>query len=676
MLRRSARLAVSSVPRASWDPKHHDARWVDSYAKPAVDRRTWPAKVFSIVPEPQTPTEFLHYSKRNLAYAYNAAIRACSTFPETIELYNEMKARGAEVDLDTAFAMLSRAARYERMTPEDVFLLSDELRALGARFDITVIEVLHTVWDHSAAASPQWREARRRELVDEYNRLANDDIARYGEQGHAALMVQQLSRYARDVAQLGGTLRYDVYQRMFAQITDWRMLAPQLVAMLQARAGPDAPTVSLNVGTATLEIPVVGELLRRKSDAEDAVQPWARSGLPPLPAGEPHGPQFYEDVQLNKAFLAAIERVADAGFFEHAATGLGDRGLAQQLFLVAWYSKAMITADVFAQLMDIVRFSADDGGRRGMAARGIFRRAFRAANMERTADLVQWCDTMKPLDARVVARYLMAVDPWENEGFDLGQVPGKEEGKMTLGFKKFGSAPKQAKEASQADALENAAKTDESAAEGASAVAPVPGTRKQGLTGRDVDERMASVRRTIQRFVGAGTKAKERKDGDENSAEAAILQAKKARMNAYMEPNGMQLVTAQLVFLRRLVASANVAGNVEVMQRVVFYLREVKVELDELCDAPAVAAASTAGASEETPLAEGPETEAWESLLAALRVVLDSTAARTASGKSTRDGKAAADKCFAEANELRTQVVNESKTRFGGKFRMLWLEEA
>ena len=52
MRRAVARLA-GAIPRSAWDPAHHDPRWVDSYAKPMADRRSWPAKTFSIVEEPE-----------------------------------------------------------------------------------------------------------------------------------------------------------------------------------------------------------------------------------------------------------------------------------------------------------------------------------------------------------------------------------------------------------------------------------------------------------------------------------------------------------------------------------------------------------------------------------------------------------------------------------------------
>ncbi|EPY36285.1 hypothetical protein STCU_00662 [Strigomonas culicis] len=204
MLRRARFLLATSLPRSAWDPAHHNPNWTDSYATDIAARRHWPAKRWSVALDPRTPRDWLRFSYRNLAYAYNGALRACTTFPEMIVYYTEMKQRGVKVDVDTLNVLLTRAARYEHIQTDDIFLLFDEMTSLGARPDIAAVETLHTVLEHSAQKSFEWREARRRQLVELYNYLAVEEIARLAPHKADALLAAQMARLRGQPATAAG----------------------------------------------------------------------------------------------------------------------------------------------------------------------------------------------------------------------------------------------------------------------------------------------------------------------------------------------------------------------------------------------------------------------------------------------------------------------------------------
>ncbi|CCD12789.1 hypothetical protein, unlikely [Trypanosoma congolense IL3000] len=70
-----------------------------------------------------------------------------------------------------------------------------------------------------------------------------------------------------------------------------------------------------------------------------------------------------------------------------------------------------------------------------------------------------------------------------------------------------------------------------------------------------------------------------------------------------------------------------------------------------------------------------PEFECWEALLVTLRCVLDYCVVRVQGSQpgTERDG---AERLFESAAELRNKLIDESRTRFGGRMRVLWLQEA
>ncbi|KEG06668.1 excreted/secreted protein 15 [Trypanosoma grayi] len=69
-----------------------------------------------------------------------------------------------------------------------------------------------------------------------------------------------------------------------------------------------------------------------------------------------------------------------------------------------------------------------------------------------------------------------------------------------------------------------------------------------------------------------------------------------------------------------------------------------------------------------------PEFECWEALLITLRCTLDyCVVCMQEKGKGERE---VAERLFREAAALRKELVEESRTRFEGRMRILWLQEA
>ena len=218
---------VPLIPREAWDPAHHDPKWIDSYAEAIANRREWPARQWLVGITPKTPKEYLGFSLRNLTYEYNAALRACNTFPEMLPFYKEMHTRGVKIDVDTMFIMLSRASRYESITSQELFQLWDELRLAGARPDQATTEIVHTIWDlmpfkSNDASFERFREARRQEIVAMYSFLCTQEMHRYGEKKLFSLMQKTFQRYRDNAKALRSTLAmgcYSIYVSYIIQDT-------------------------------------------------------------------------------------------------------------------------------------------------------------------------------------------------------------------------------------------------------------------------------------------------------------------------------------------------------------------------------------------------------------------------------------------------------------------------
>jgi hypothetical protein len=641
-MRRSTIALASTVPRHVWDPKQHDPKWVDSFAKPIADRRVWPAKQYSIGIEPQTPADWLMFSKRNLAYGYNAAMRACATFPEMIPYYQEMKRRGVLLDIDTMFVMLSRAARYDKIHAPDVFKLYDEMTLLGAKTDIAVAEVLQTLWEHSAAEDAAWREARRRQLIEVYQRLAMEDVRGYGAQGHDKLMLQQVARYRQNLKSLGGRLHYDVWAVVVGNIRDPFDFGVELTNMLWDRC-PDG--TSFESPSPAYDIPLVEAVLRRATDGADDVQRWAAAGdVHAASADDPVA--HFEDVRINEVFTAAVSRIVDEPLEYPGNTT--DFKFICNIVNLAYRAGVLLSADLMAQLMDVVKFNAELPLKyRERDAMKYVGYANRAA-MRKTAELPLWYKHAHPLDARVVGRYLAARDPWSASVFNVG--PGK-----------FGTFDADPTKTVKADG--DAAAGDEDA----------PTVTRVIRSAKAVKVRWADVKRTI-----ASAKAPRR--GGRGADGGAQLTADQSRLAVYQQPHGVELFTGQAVFLRNMYAAEG--RNFEVCGAIFDLVRGLKNDIDAFFggladaaaagDAPADADADAAAAD---VLAAGPETECWEALVLTLRAMLDYLADEAAKA-STQNRQADVRRLFEEVQRLRAATVDESRERFGGKFAMLWLQEA
>ncbi|ESL09047.1 hypothetical protein TRSC58_03240 [Trypanosoma rangeli SC58] len=393
MLRRAPFLFATNIPRSAWDPAHFNTNWSDSYSGDIAARRHWPAKKWSIGLEPRTPRDWLQFSYRNLAYAYNGALRACQSFPEMLVYYKEMKQRGVKVDVDTMNVLLTRAARYERIQVDDVFLLFDELTALGARPDIAAVETLHTVLDHSAAMPYEWREARRRQLVELYNCLAMEEIERLAPHRVDRLLKEQIKRYRDNLRALKASLSPTVYRRYLHTMHSASLLLEEVHNFLWELVESDHP--AMEVPALQLRVPFVGSVMRRP-DADANAQLVKFTD--------------FEDADVCSVFLAAAERAVDVDL--HDVRPVSERRIFLSLLTMLSYSGVLYTSDLMAHLMEMVKYSTH-GAARDSDAQRVLRYAIRgssAAQDEVYRSL--WHKVETVADSRVVGRYIGAREPW------------------------------------------------------------------------------------------------------------------------------------------------------------------------------------------------------------------------------------------------------------------------
>lgn len=676
MLRRVSVTRAAAVPRSVWDPTHHNKKWVDSYALPIARRRVWPAKVWSLRPDPQTPSDWLRFSKRNLAYQYNARLRACIDFPEMVTYYQEMKERGVKIDVDTAYVMISRATRYEHMRPEDVFQLFDELVGLGARADIAVIETLHTAWDNALGVAPEWREVRRRDLIDRYNELAEEFVDTYGEQHYDQLMLQEVARCRNNLVQLGSTLRYTVWAKVIAHLDDARDVVRELAAMYADRVGrqPTEHTV-VKLGKEALQVPRLAGVMRRHSDDDDEQNLWARGAYRPTEAEAAAGLPLtghWEDHAVNRVFLAVLARIVDAGFRNNYTGQLDDLlVLSRRAMAFIWRSGVMVNGDVFAQLFDVIKY-AENRVEADKEAQRMLLLAY-AGGMRvpgTTSEQLQaWRKEAVPINAKVLARYVASRRPWGPLRFAPMLIKGTD-GKSQVRFAPFSaeddvSAEPLAEKAAADEGSDAAAAADGTSTTEDAAAAALPQRVKRAGVSRDRDgvhARWADLRDALNKLSPAGLYG---------SAENTLT-GERGALAMYQCPDGVQLLTAQALFLRDMYAE--VPHNFAVCEAVLGHLEELKHELDALCMTATTAEPTNwRSADEETPRAEGPETECVEAMLVTLRTMLDFLVVFKGDDQAQA---ASRDATYKRAVELRQRIVDECATRYEGKFKMLWLQEA
>ncbi|KAG5509073.1 hypothetical protein JKF63_06081 [Porcisia hertigi] len=704
MLRRSLVVLAPNIPRSVWDPAHHNENWVDSYSTSIADRRHWPAKRWSIGLEPRTPRDWLRFSYRNLAYAYNGALRACTTFPEMLVYYKEMKQRGVKVDVDTMNALLSRAARYEHIQVDDVFLLFDELTALGARPDIASVETLHTVLEHAAHQPPEWREARRRQLVELYQHLALEEIERLAPHHVDALLTAQVARLRGNLKELSASLSPSVYRRYFAVIDLGETLIQEVHHFLWEYVSADH--AAMDVPSLQLRIPFVASVMKR----------------PPLTADPAQlKPTDFEDTDVCSVILAAVERCVDRDF--HDSRPVSERRMYLALLTILTSSGVLYSADLMAQMMDTVKYSRDERGRDRDAQR-LFRYALRGSSAADDAAYRElWRAVAPAVDARVVGRYLASRDPWtpvhicHDRHFQFRMFPTPH---LSAKSQISGSSPTAAATAAAAAAAA-ASNEPEEAFEGTSDASSEAGVLQRGDSNGDrsvvpktaaaLQQRWDDVRKLID--ITGVLKLKSNLSSD--TASTAVPTQEIAQQ-------AMEVFTGAAVFLRGVATGCRYGGLADALaiQAVGDGQQQQQQHASHAIphgDAEAVPAGAVHNNSrsgdkgstelyardldfdvwqqllqcvqqlrqdmehfiarqyETHGLSVEPEFECWEALLVVLRCILDFCVVHTQQyGRAAGGG--VAEGLFQESAQLRTQMVEESRTRFNGRMRILWLQEA
>ncbi|CAG9571391.1 conserved hypothetical protein [Leishmania major strain Friedlin] len=700
MWRRSCCVLAPSIPRSVWDPAHYNENWVDSYSTSIADRRHWPAKKWSIGLEPRTPRDWLRFSYRNLAYAYNGALRACATFPEMLVYYKEMKQRGVKVDVDTLNALLSRAARYEHIQVDDVFLLFDELTALGARPDIASVETLHTVLEHAAHQPPEWRETRRRQLVELYQYLALEEIERLAPHRVDALLSAQIARLRGNLKQLNASLSPSVYRRYFAAIDLGETLIQEVHNFLWEYVGADH--AAMDVPSLQLRIPFVASVMKRPLATADPAKVKATD---------------FEDTDVCSVLLAAVERCVDGNF--HDRRPVSERRMYLALLTMLTSSGVLYTADLMAQMMDVVKYSRDDRGRDRDAQR-LLRYALRGSSAANDAAYRElWRAVAPPVDARVVGRYLASRDPWSpvhicyDRSFQFRAFPALQQITQSQCSSSSSSSSSSSTDAAAVAAstaagagssstAAAAAEPDE-ALEGVSA-GPPPGT-VAAKTAEALQQRWDDVRRLIDitGVLKPGAGLTSARTGSAAPTQEAAQQAMEVFTGAAAFLRGVatgcrygELADALAIQavgdgqqqhhhapratpLGGAAATAGAArsssGNVntelyaggldfDVWQRLMQCVQQLRQDMEQFM----------AQQYEAHGLQVEPEFECWEAMLVVLRCILDFCLVHTQQYGRTAGG-GMAENLFLESAQLRAQLVEESRTRFNGRMRILWLQE-
>lgn len=712
----SAVLRAPHIPRSVWDPAHYNENWTDSYGTDIADRRQWPSKKWSVGLEPRTPSDWLQYSKRNLAYGYNGAMRACSTFPEMVELYKEMKQRDVKVDVDTMNILLTRGARYEALQVDDLFLLFDEMVGLGARPDVAAVETLHTVLDHSAGMPVEWREVRRRQLVEWYNCLAVELIERLRpNSGHQlspladTLLSHQMNRLRDNLRQLQASLSPHVYRQYFHVIQSSFVLMKEVQNFLWEFVQPNHPATTIpNLG----RFPAVGLVMKRpplpgsssgNSGSSTALMPASRSAF--NSQYQKHGMDQlkitdFEDSDVCAVLLAAVERVVEAGFPADPVPPT-TRRLFLMLLSTIRCTGVLYTADLMAQLMDMVKYAEDDLTRDTDAQR-VLQNALRGSSSGPQDEAYRrlWKSIQPVADGRVVGRYIAARHPWTMSVIHFNE---QQQFRGTYPSAASLSSSSSSSGISHSSSAGEEAAGEDGGGEGAGAVVP---SQQQSLH--------LERRRTAEAFamrwndVQALIKATRVLPGPSENASAARISA------------AMEVFTGQMVFLRTAATGhryetleaalatqatggeigsasedsdshgAQSAGGsavggatamtlvpdlpLSVWQRILAALKDAHAGMEAFM-------AQYSGKSPEIASSAEPEFECWEAMLIVLRSIMDYCASARLRASNSVGAAAdpynpeAVDALFKEAAELRSRLVEDSLTRFNGRLRILWLHE-
>jgi hypothetical protein len=152
--------------------------------------------------------------------------------------------------------------------------------------------------------------------------------------------------------------------------------------------------------------------------------PYLASGIKrPNPATPELSTDAFDDTVICSVILAAVERVVESPLHVSRLSQAQndtdvDRGVVLSLLTMIRHSGVLITSDVAAQLMDIVKYctwKSRDSDARLLLSQLIRDQLSRASPIQR-----RWNDIALPVDGRVVGRYLAARDPWSAEKFSYG----------------------------------------------------------------------------------------------------------------------------------------------------------------------------------------------------------------------------------------------------------------
>eukprot|EP00759_Apiculatamorpha_spiralis_P051834 PhF_6_TR5515/c0_g1_i1/m.7823 len=436
MLRRNLASFAVAFPREAWDPAHHSPKWVDSYAEPIAIRRDWPVRKWLVGLEPKSPREYLGHSLRNLAYEYNARMRACRTFPDVVPLYKEMLTRGVKIDVDTMYIILSRAARFEGVSVQQLFMLYDEMVQAGARPDIGTTEILHTIWDMTPPdpSNPEheaFREFRRRQLGDTYNALCKQEITRLGTKGLNNLMEQTFQRFRDNLRSLGLTVSFENYSILASYANLTSLPRNQMMSALKLETSSQEPDFrafeTFSLSAAPLNS-LEGILIAMCCDVATVLFPnevvdhvKGSSGIPQVFFNiKPHLLKEVEsakqDPSLGTPLLDGVSNVLSACVQQLIAKhGTNNNSvvitytLSRMLYMFVAVDKPVpLKASVLEDMLELCKF-------------------YGLSNPSRRLLQCAW-NSPKVCSLSMVASFIAAVDPWVDRGFKLNApAPGRIE---------------------------------------------------------------------------------------------------------------------------------------------------------------------------------------------------------------------------------------------------------
>ncbi|ESL07968.1 hypothetical protein TRSC58_04337 [Trypanosoma rangeli SC58] len=402
----------------------------------------------------------------------------------------------------------------------------------------------------------------------------------------------------------------------------------------------------------------------------------------------------FEDADVCSVFLAAAERAVDVDL--HDVRPVSERRIFLSLLTMLSYSGVLYTSDLMAHLMEMVKYSTH-GAARDSDAQRVLRYAIRgssAAQDEVYRSL--WHKVETVADSRVVGRYIGAREPWSPT-----RVCFDERG-IFRSYPPLVQAA--AKKSSTGDANTTSGTTvgeGEEQRHERQRMSRELAAHKGGTE----DEMVEGVRGAVVAETADGAGSKEAalqaaSHGEQRTVEA--LNLRWSDMRRLLERTGaltsppterhpqqekMEVFTGIAVYLRTLATGRRYGGVKEeaeatgsttpaesreqalfatgygpgVWVRIFELVQEVRHDMERFI---------TDNAAHHVE----PEFECWEALLVTLRCILDFCVLLTQ--EQGKEKRAAVGELFERAMKLRNELVEESRTRFGGRMRILWLQEA